>query len=49
MLGTSTTILSLWEERFGFPTRDGLLDGQPVYPDDDWETESSIIRFLRER
>ncbi|CAA9548233.1 MAG: Cell division protein FtsZ [uncultured Thermomicrobiales bacterium] len=21
----------------------------PVYPDDDWETESSIIRFLRER
>jgi len=23
--------------------------GQPVYPDDDWESESSIIRFLRER
>ncbi len=21
----------------------------PVYPDDDWETESSIVRFLRER
>lgn len=34
MLGTSTTILSLWEERFGFPVRDGLLDGQPVYPDE---------------
>jgi cell division protein FtsZ len=23
--------------------------GPPVYPDDDWEAESSIIRFLRER
>ena len=23
--------------------------GEPVYPDDDWESESSIIRFLRER
>ncbi|MBA2277500.1 MAG: cell division protein FtsZ [Chloroflexia bacterium] len=23
--------------------------GPPVYPDDDWESESSIIRFLRER
>jgi cell division protein FtsZ len=23
--------------------------GPPVYPDDDWENESSIIRFLRER
>lgn len=23
--------------------------GEPVYPDDDWENESSIIRFLRER
>jgi len=22
---------------------------EPVYPDDDWESESSIIRFLRER
>jgi cell division protein FtsZ len=22
---------------------------QPVYPDDEWESESSIIRFLRER
>jgi cell division protein FtsZ len=21
----------------------------PVYPDDEWETESSIVRFLRER
>jgi cell division protein FtsZ len=23
--------------------------GPPIYPDDDWEAESSIIRFLRER
>lgn len=29
------------------PPRDPQDD--PVYPDDDWESESSIIRFLRER
>lgn len=29
--------------------RGGQGGGQPVYPDDDWESESSIIRFLRER
>ena len=34
MLGTSTRILSLWGERFGFPLPDGSLDGQPLYPDE---------------
>lgn len=29
--------------------RESQGGGQPVYPDDDWESESSIIRFLRER
>ncbi|HEV2072340.1 MAG TPA: cell division protein FtsZ [Thermomicrobiales bacterium] len=46
------------EDRFGgrqqqAPSRQpeprGQGGGQPVYPDDDWESESSIIRFLRER
>jgi cell division protein FtsZ len=31
------------------PSRPAPAPQQPVYPDDDWETESSIVRFLRER
>jgi MerR HTH family regulatory protein len=34
MLGTSTRILSLWEERFGFPVADRSGDGQSFYPDE---------------
>jgi DNA-binding transcriptional MerR regulator len=34
LLGTSTAILSLWEERFGFPVPDRTADGQPLYPDE---------------
>lgn len=33
LLGTSTTILSLWEERFGFPVRESAADGRRFYPD----------------
>ena len=33
LLGTSTTILSLWERRFGFPGPERSLGGQPLYPD----------------
>jgi hypothetical protein len=34
LLGTSTAILSLWEERFGFPVPERAADGQPLYPDE---------------
>jgi cell division protein FtsZ len=31
------------------PARQAQAPQPPVYPDDEWETESSIVRFLRER
>jgi hypothetical protein len=34
LLGTSTTILSLWEERFGYPVPEPSADGQRLYPDE---------------
>jgi MerR family transcriptional regulator, light-induced transcriptional regulator len=34
LLGTSTAILSVWEERFGFPVPVRSDDGQRVYPDE---------------
>jgi DNA-binding transcriptional MerR regulator len=34
LLGTSTTILGVWEERFGFPVPVRSGDGQRVYPDE---------------
>ena len=35
MLGTSTTILSLWEKRFGYPAPIRGADGQWLYPDEE--------------
>jgi MerR HTH family regulatory protein len=35
MLGTSTTILSLWEKRFGYPSPVRAADGQWLYADDE--------------
>lgn len=34
LLGTSTTILGLWEERFGFPVPDRDADGQRLYSEE---------------
>jgi hypothetical protein len=34
LLGTSTTILSLWEERFGYPVPERCANGQRLYADD---------------
>jgi len=34
LLGTSTTILTAWEERFGFPVPVPSEDGQPLYQDE---------------
>ena len=34
LLGTSTTILGVWEERFGFPVPVRCDDGQRLYPDE---------------
>jgi DNA-binding transcriptional MerR regulator len=34
LLGTSPTILSLWEERFGYPVPVPSRDGQRLYPDE---------------
>ena len=34
LLGTSPTILSLWEERFGYPVPVRSGDGQRLYPDE---------------
>jgi len=34
MLGTSPTILGLWEERFGYPVPVRSGDGQRLYPDE---------------
>jgi hypothetical protein len=34
LLGTSPTILSLWEERFGYPVSERSSNGQPLYPDE---------------
>jgi DNA-binding transcriptional MerR regulator len=34
LLGTSTTILGVWEERFGFPVPVRSDDGQRMYPDE---------------
>jgi hypothetical protein len=34
LLGTSTTILGVWEERFGFPVPVRSDDGQRSYPDE---------------
>ena len=33
LLGTSTTSLNLWEERFGYPVPIRSGDGQQQYPD----------------
>jgi DNA-binding transcriptional MerR regulator len=34
LLGTSPTILSLWEERFGYPVHERSHDGQRLYADE---------------
>jgi hypothetical protein len=34
LLGTSTAILSLWEDRFGYPVPEASADGQRLYPDE---------------
>lgn len=34
LLGTSPTILSLWERRFGYPVSMRSTDGQTQYPDE---------------
>ncbi len=34
LLGTSPTVLSLWEERFGYPVPVCSGDGQRLYPDE---------------
>jgi DNA-binding transcriptional MerR regulator len=34
LLGTNARILSLWEERFGYPVPERLADGQWLYPDE---------------
>jgi DNA-binding transcriptional MerR regulator len=34
LLGTSTAILGVWEERFGFPVPLRSDDGQRLYPDE---------------
>ncbi len=34
LLGTSPTILSLWEKRFGYPVSMRSTDGQSQYPDE---------------
>jgi DNA-binding transcriptional MerR regulator len=34
LLGTSTKILGVWEERFGFPVPVRSDDGQRLYPDE---------------
>jgi DNA-binding transcriptional MerR regulator len=34
LLGTSTTILGVWEKRFGFPVPVRSSDGQRLYPDE---------------
>jgi len=53
--GTSREPQRATEDRYtrSAPSREpeprGGTGAQPVYPDDDWESESSIIRFLRER
>jgi DNA-binding transcriptional MerR regulator len=34
LLGTSTTILGVWEERYGFPVPVRCSDGQRMYSDE---------------
>lgn len=34
LLGTSPMILSLWEERFGYPVPERCADGQRLYADE---------------
>jgi DNA-binding transcriptional MerR regulator len=34
LLGTSTTILALWEKRFGYPVPEQNDDGERLYADD---------------
>lgn len=34
LLGTSTTNLKVWEERFGYPVLESSADGQRLYPDE---------------
>jgi DNA-binding transcriptional MerR regulator len=34
LLGTSTAMLGVWEERFGFPVTVRSEDGQRLYPDE---------------
>lgn len=34
LIGTSPTILSMWERRFGYPVPIRSTDGEWVYPDD---------------
>ena len=34
LLGTSPMILSLWEERFGYPVLERSADGQRLYADE---------------
>jgi MerR family transcriptional regulator, light-induced transcriptional regulator len=34
LIGTSPTILALWEKRFGYPVPERTDDGQRLYADD---------------
>jgi DNA-binding transcriptional MerR regulator len=34
LLGTSTTNLKVWEERFGYPVLERAADGQRLYSDE---------------
>jgi hypothetical protein len=34
LLGTSPTVLNLWEKRFGYPVSMRSTDGQSQYPDE---------------
>jgi hypothetical protein len=34
LLGTSPTILALWEKRFGYPVPERTNDGAPLYADE---------------
>jgi hypothetical protein len=34
LVGTTTAILSAWEQRFGFPVAVRSDDGQPLYPEE---------------
>lgn len=58
LLGTSPRILSLWEERFGYPVPERAADGQRLYADEamlalrdalsrEWSIPAAISRARR--